>query len=227
MKQSETVNPKHHTVLSEAAHRRPVVWFSTWECDPSNSSGPPSQTGPSSSDSDDKTCSRVSMRRGWIPHAQPVLVMAAVAGQGDTGLIIWFLHAVDTQGRDGAHKGPFLSTRQGQCRPVCSRPSLFVSSCTWKWGRKDSTSCTSSLFHTATQAVACLIVSLVHWIMAIIMDYYYSQLCQSEQKWIQQVCLCTTRQLYIFSQWKSSLQDAMLFIVQEKPTKNLDELSSV
>lgn len=41
---------------------------------------PPSQTGPSGSDNDYKTYSRVSMRHDRICSAQPVIVMAAVAG---------------------------------------------------------------------------------------------------------------------------------------------------
>lgn len=67
-------------------------------------------TGQSGSDSDYKTCSHVSIRRGRISSAQPVIVMAAAAGRGDTGLIIGFLRSGHTG--EGRHTQRTVSLYQ-------------------------------------------------------------------------------------------------------------------
>lgn len=228
--QSETVDPpagKHQTVVTGALHgrftvpfrgsaRRPTVWFPTWESECERCLSLPSQTGPSGSDSDYKTCSRVSMRHGWISIAQPVIVMAAVAGRGDTGPIIGFLRSGHT--REGRRTQRTVSLHQtesiraGLCTP---------SSPTWKWGRKDSTSCTSTLFHTPTQAAPCKILCAVRRIMALLtlvptwikMDSAGLYSYNPAIKWIFPV--------------EKLLQGAVLFIGWGKPTKREDELSAV
>lgn len=65
---------------------------------------------PSGSDGDYALCSLVSIGRAQFSCAQPVIVMAAVAGRGQ-----WLLYcdsgfyAADTQGRERIHKGLFHS----------------------------------------------------------------------------------------------------------------------
>lgn len=100
---------------------------------------------------------------GWISSAQPVIVMAAVTGRGDTGPIIGFLRSGHT--REGRRTQRTVSLHQTES----IRAGLFMpSSPTWKWGRKDSTSCTSSLSHTPTQAAPCKILCAVRRIMALL-----------------------------------------------------------
>ena len=89
---------------------------------------------PSGSDGDYALCSLVSIGRAQFSCAQPVIVMAAVAGRGQ-----WLLYcdsgfyAADTQGRERIHKGLFHSVLPDRvylnCAAALFTPHYWWSSC--------------------------------------------------------------------------------------------------